>query len=159
MLGIMGLSPSFSHCFCLSLFTDQTSGNSSLDTLLALLQAEGAKIEEETEVMSECLSGMQRVRERETTGVKFAKEVAVVCVLLFCSFPVFCPTVTVVQIHGCQLISLCIRNEGERECQLWLSECKLNLFRLLFGRVCILYMHQHHAATMCEECTTVQQVK
>lgn len=52
----------------LSLFTDQTSGNSSLDTLLALLQAEGAKIEEETEVMSECLSGMRRERERETTG-------------------------------------------------------------------------------------------
>lgn len=32
------------------LLTDHTSGNSSLDTLLALLQAEGAKIEEETEV-------------------------------------------------------------------------------------------------------------
>lgn len=30
--------------------TDHKSGNTSLDTLLALLQAEGAKIEEETEV-------------------------------------------------------------------------------------------------------------
>ncbi|KAK1892792.1 Vacuolar protein sorting-associated protein 37B [Dissostichus eleginoides] len=30
--------------------TDHTSGNTSLDILLALLQAEGAKIEEETEV-------------------------------------------------------------------------------------------------------------
>lgn len=29
---------------------DHKSGNTSLDTLLALLQAEGAKIEEETEV-------------------------------------------------------------------------------------------------------------
>lgn len=34
------------------LLTDHTPGNSSLDTLLALLQAEGAKIEEETEVSS-----------------------------------------------------------------------------------------------------------
>ncbi|XP_029572443.1 vacuolar protein sorting-associated protein 37B [Salmo trutta] len=32
---------------------DHTSGNSSLDTLLALLQAEGAKIEEETENMAD----------------------------------------------------------------------------------------------------------
>ncbi|XP_028851964.1 VPS37B subunit of ESCRT-I a [Denticeps clupeoides] len=32
---------------------DQNSGNSSLDTLLALLQAEGAKIEEETENMAD----------------------------------------------------------------------------------------------------------
>ncbi|KAG7480820.1 hypothetical protein MATL_G00060270 [Megalops atlanticus] len=32
---------------------DQSSGNSSLDTLLALLQAEGAKIEEETENMAD----------------------------------------------------------------------------------------------------------
>lgn len=31
-------------------FTDHKSGNTSLDTLLALLQTEGAKIEEETEV-------------------------------------------------------------------------------------------------------------
>lgn len=33
-------------CVC----SDHNSGKSSLDTLLALLQAEGAKIEEETEV-------------------------------------------------------------------------------------------------------------
>uniref|UniRef100_A0A4W5PCM5 VPS37B subunit of ESCRT-I n=1 Tax=Hucho hucho TaxID=62062 RepID=A0A4W5PCM5_9TELE len=33
---------------------DHSSGNSSLDTLLALLQAEGAKIEEETENMADC---------------------------------------------------------------------------------------------------------
>lgn len=35
-------------CVC----SDHNSGKSSLDTLLALLQAEGAKIEEETEVKS-----------------------------------------------------------------------------------------------------------
>ncbi|KAF3850454.1 hypothetical protein F7725_012226 [Dissostichus mawsoni] len=34
--------------------TDHTSGNTSLDILLALLQAEGAKIEEETENMADC---------------------------------------------------------------------------------------------------------
>lgn len=39
-----------SFFFCLS--TDHKSGNTSLDTLLALLQTEGAKIEEETEVSS-----------------------------------------------------------------------------------------------------------
>lgn len=33
---------------------DHKSGNTSLDTLLALLQAEGAKIEEETENMADC---------------------------------------------------------------------------------------------------------
>ncbi|XP_033935189.1 VPS37B subunit of ESCRT-I a [Pseudochaenichthys georgianus] len=33
---------------------DHTSGNTSLDILLALLQAEGAKIEEETENMADC---------------------------------------------------------------------------------------------------------
>ncbi|XP_061117341.1 VPS37B subunit of ESCRT-I a [Conger conger] len=33
---------------------DQSSGSGSLDTLLALLQAEGAKIEEETENMADC---------------------------------------------------------------------------------------------------------
>lgn len=36
--------------------TDHSSGNTSLDTLLALLQAEGAKIEEETEVSMISLS-------------------------------------------------------------------------------------------------------
>jgi len=34
----------------LSSFTDHMAGNTSLDVLLALLQTEGAKIEEETEV-------------------------------------------------------------------------------------------------------------
>ncbi|XP_063066059.1 VPS37B subunit of ESCRT-I b [Engraulis encrasicolus] len=33
---------------------DHNSGNGSLDTLLALLQTEGAKIEEETEIMADC---------------------------------------------------------------------------------------------------------
>lgn len=37
-------------------FTDHKSGNTSLDTLLALLQTEGAKIEEETEVSIVSLS-------------------------------------------------------------------------------------------------------
>ena len=37
----------------LSVFPDHNSGNSSLDTLLALLQTEGAMIEEETEVSSQ----------------------------------------------------------------------------------------------------------
>lgn len=55
----------------------------------------------------------KRERERDH-GVKTAKDVALVCALLFCSFPVFCPTVTVVQIHGCQLTSLSIRREGKK---------------------------------------------
>lgn len=39
-------------CFSFCPLTDDRSGNTPLDTLLALLQAEGAKIEEETEVTS-----------------------------------------------------------------------------------------------------------
>ena len=58
------------------MFTEHTSGNSSLDILLALLQAEGAKIEEETEVMNEHLSAMQA--HQETTGVQSVKDVALV---------------------------------------------------------------------------------
>lgn len=40
----------YSNHFSLIFLSDHGSGNSSLDILLALLQAEGAKIEEETEV-------------------------------------------------------------------------------------------------------------
>lgn len=45
------LEPADIYCsFCA--ITDRQSSNASLETLLALLQAEGAKIEEDTEVMT-----------------------------------------------------------------------------------------------------------
>uniref|UniRef100_A0A674AX97 VPS37B subunit of ESCRT-I n=1 Tax=Salmo trutta TaxID=8032 RepID=A0A674AX97_SALTR len=43
----------YSNHFSLIFLSDHGSGNSSLDILLALLQAEGAKIEEETENMAD----------------------------------------------------------------------------------------------------------
>jgi hypothetical protein len=51
------LSP---HSFLL-LLPDQQSNSASLETLLALLQAEGAKIEEDTEVRLASLGGMPRI--------------------------------------------------------------------------------------------------
>lgn len=44
--------PAVIFCPCCA-FADRQSSNASLETLLALLQTEGAKIEEDTEVMTE----------------------------------------------------------------------------------------------------------
>lgn len=53
---LVGCAASRHHIFLL--FPDKQSNNASLETLLALLQAEGAKIEEDTEVRLGSLSGI-----------------------------------------------------------------------------------------------------
>ncbi|MEQ2285493.1 hypothetical protein AMECASPLE_032429 [Ameca splendens] len=52
-ISLFRVSRILTFVFFLSCLTDHKSGTTSLDTLLALLQAEGAKIEEETENMAD----------------------------------------------------------------------------------------------------------